>query len=363
MKRINIFYKLLAPALAMLLLAGCGAPATQSDDTAVTADSASMEKHESQLFAMDTVILLTCYGPNGELALEAASERINELEADLDPEREGSSVHAMNAGAGLPVGVSADCLALVQTAMTVYDRSGGALDPGIYPLSCLWGFIDSEYYLPTAEEIAAAQQRPSTSLVTWDEGDGTVTVPYGAQLSFGAVAKGYAADAALAAMAEAGADSAIVSLGGNVQTLGDTRPDGKRWTVAIVDPRDTGAYACTLSTGEIAVVTSGGYQRYFEQDGVTYIHILDPVTGYPVDNGLLSVSVLCADGAMADALTTALFVLGEQGAIDYWRAWGGFEMVIITEDNRLIATPGLQDTLTMATDEYTLCFLTEEAGA
>ena len=306
---------------------------------------------------MDTVMLLTAYGPRAEEALDAAEALIYSIEADMDPEAAGGSVNRLNAGAGQAVPVSADCLSVMETALRYRVLSGGALDPGLYPLSRAWGFIGGNYRVPPQEEIDALLAEKDTDGITLDPDTLTASVPAGTQVSFGAVAKGYTAQAVVELLADCGVESAILSLGGNVQTLGRTKPDGEQWQVAVIDPRDTGAYAGILLTGQTAVVTSGGYQRFFEQDGVTYIHILDPATGRPVDNDLTSVTVVTADGAAADALSTTLFVLGLEDALAFWRENGDFEAIFITEDDRVIVTPGLAESFRETSSNYTYTYL------
>ena len=340
--------RLLTLALALLLAlllalpAGCGR---------------SAEKHEKQLFAMDTVMLLTAYGGAGDKALAAATDVINGLAADLDPEKEASSVHTLNAGAGGPAAVSADCAAVLRTAMDVYALTDGALDVGLYPVIRAWGFTTGEYRVPAQAELDALLAEKDTDAIAIDDAAGTVTLPAGMALSLGAVAKGYAAQKAVEAMAAAGVKQAILSLGGNVQTLGDERPDGGPWQVAVTDPSDTGSYLGVLGVGQTAVVTSGGYQRYFDQDGTRYIHILDPATGRPAASGLASVTVVTADGARADALSTALFVLGEEKALALCEASRGtadaFELVLVTEDGRVVVTEGLAAGFTESGEGYT----------
>lgn len=367
MKSIRTSCKLAALILSIIMLTSCGATeaaspaaaappaevettAPETAQAAMTADPAAGEKHQKQVFAMDTVMILTAYGSNAEAALDAAEARIYEIEADMDPESESGSVHALNAGAGGPVAVSEDCYNIMLTTMDYWARSGGALDPGMYPLSKAWGFIGGDYRVPAQAEIDALLAAKNTAGIVM--GEGSAQVPAGTEVSFGAVAKGYAAQAAADLMADMGVESAILSLGGNVQTLGERKPDGSLWQVAVTDPRDTGAYVGVLSAGQAAVVTSGGYQRFFERDGVTYIHILDPATGCPVDNDLLSVTVVTDDGAKADALSTTLFVLGLDGALDFYREQGDFELVLVTEDDRVIVTPGLADAFTGDSELY-----------
>ena len=344
MKRIKTSCKALAllGSSVVIMLTGCSAGESP----------AAAEKHEAQVFAMDTVMLFTAYGEHGAEALTAAEEVIYALEADLDPANPGGSVYAANAGAGQYVPVSEDCINIMSTTMEQYRATGGALDPGLYAVVQAWGFISGEYRVPAQTELNGLLAEKNTEGLLIDEARSAVYVPAGTAISFGAVGKGYAAQKAVEAMAAAGVESAILSLGGNVQTLGATKPDGSLWQVAVTDPRDTGAYVGILTIGEAAVVTSGGYQRFFEQDGVTYIHIIDPADGWPVDNDLLSVTVVTEDGAKADALSTALFVMGAEGALAHYRAEGGFEMVLITQDGRVIVTPGLRDSFGERSGEY-----------
>ncbi len=312
-------------------------------------------KVEKQIFSMDTVMTLTAYGDSAEKGLGKAVSVINAMDAALDPENENSSIYAVNHAKGEGVVVTGQVADMLSTAQTVYQRTGGALDPAIYPLVKAWGFIDSKFTVPSQDAIDTLLTQIDFSGVKVnsfpDSSDYLVTVPEGTQLTLGAVAKGCASDYAIAALRQAGVTSACISLGGNVQTLGK-KPDGKLWNIAVQDPNDTGSYVGMLSIGETAVVTSGGYQRYFEQDGARYHHILNPHTGYPADNGLISVTIICESGVMADALSTSLYVLGEDKAIDYWRTYGGFDMVLVTDDDRVVATSGLYDVFSSYGDKY-----------
>ena len=319
-----------------------------------------VEMSQKKVFAMDTVMTLTAYGKQRAAGISAAEGVILSLDAALDPELPTSAVYAINHAEGQNVIVSAQVAKMLSTAKSVYDLSGGALDPTIYPLIKRWGFIDGKYYLPSDEEISAEMlkmcfdQMMLTSFPS--SGAYAVSLPAGAQLSMGAVAKGCASESAVDAMRQAGVTSGIVSLGGNVQTLG-LKPDGSRWQVAVQDPNNTSSYVGVISVGETAVITSGSYQRFFEaNNGKTYHHILNPQTGYPTNNSLLSVTIICEDGTMADCLSTAMFVLGENKAINYWRSHGGFDMILVTNDNRVICTKGLLEDFTLTNTNYKLRF-------
>ena len=315
---------------ALLALTACGA----------------VKMEQKQIFAMDTVMTLTAYGKNASAALDAGASVIYSMQAELDPTLPTSTTYAINHAEGKNVVVSAQIAKMLSTAKTVYDRSDGALDLSLYPVIYLWGFTNGHYYVPTYEEISMQLARRAYDKMILTSypatGSYSVSFPAGTEISFGAIGKGCAAENAINAMKQAGAESGIVSLGGNVQTFG-SKPGGDKWTVAIQDPNNTANWVGTVKVGEAAVVTSGSYQRFFEYDNNTYHHIINPLSGSPVSNSLLSATIICEDGTMADALSTAMFVLGESRALNYWRQYGGFEMILINKSNQVICTKGLID--------------------
>lgn len=336
--------------LSLLPLGGCGKGKT----------------YQKEIFAMDTYMTLSAYGKNAESGLSGAAGIINSLDAMLDPENESGEVYALNHAGGEALVMPGQIVDMLNVAEKVSAGTGGALNLGVYPLVKAWGFIDGKYRVPSDDEIKdlVAQNTFKKAEITefQESGSYLVSIPAGTQLTFGALAKGLASDYAVAKLRSSGVESAIVSLGGNVRTLG-TKPDGSKWNIAIQDPNDTYDYVGILSTGETAVVTSGGYQRYFYgDDGKTrYHHILNPLTGRPSDSNLLSVTIVCDSGLMADALSTALFVIGEEEALRYWRENGGFEMILVTDDNRVVTTSGLYDIFRTYSDNYTYEFASATA--
>ena len=315
---------------------------------------------QRQVFAMDTVMTLTAYGKNAERGLNAAQGVILSMNDMLDPDIETSTTYAINHANGANVSISGQVNKMLSTAYTVYKQSGGALDLTIYPVIQRWGFDSGRYYVPTDEELWADLSRKAFDqmVLTPFPSSGTYAVcfPAGTELSFGAVAKGCAADNAVAAMRNAGVTSGIVSLGGNVQTLG-LKPDGSNWTIAVQDPNNTSSYVGVVSVGQTAVVTSGTYQRFFVQNGKTYHHLINPETGRPMNNTLKSVTILCEDGTLADCLSTALFILGQTKAINYWRTYGGFEMILVNNEDEIICTKGLIEKFTLSNSSYSLRYV------
>jgi len=319
--------RLLPLVLALcLLLAGCGA-----------------RENSAAFYAMSTYMTIRAWDADDAL-LRRAEETVAELEQRLSVTREDSELAVLNRTG--TVRLSADGAALLRRALALCAATDGALDLSVYPVVRAWGFTTQDYRVPDAAELDALLARVDYTRVTLED-DGTVTVPAGMELDLGAVAKGWAGDRLAQLLRDGGVTSAILSLGGNVQTVG-ARPDGDAWNVAVRDPSGEGMLGVVRAADE-AVVTSGGYERYFVDDaGVVRWHIMDPATGYPARSGLVSVTVVGAEGVVCDALSTALFVMGAERAEDYWRAHRDFECLLVTEDGALLLTPGLAARFTPA---------------
>lgn len=296
--------------------------------------------HARDLFAMDTYMNLKTYGSHAEEALQAAEIRITELESLLSVTDETSEIWAINHAEGNPITISADTYAIMRTAQQVSAESSGALSVSLYPVLQAWGFTTGSYQVPAENMLRDLLQTVDDTRITISGNQ--ISVPPDMQIDLGALAKGYTGDAVMEIMREHGVTSAIISLGGNVQTLG-SKPDGSDWTVGIVNPFAPDSNLGIVSVSDKAVITSGNYERYFtDDDGNRYWHILDPADGYPADNGLVSVTVIGESGVRCDALSTALFVEGEENAIAHWRSSNDFEIVCVTDDGRLLVTEGAQ---------------------
>lgn len=321
--------RLTAALLSLFLLSSC-APAA--------------EESTASFLAMDTVMSVTVWGKNGGAALEAAEGEIKALEGLLSVTDEHSELYAANHSGGTRVTLSPETARLLSTALELCGQTGGALDVTIYPVVRAWGFTTGEYRVPDEAELDQLLERVDYTQVAL-EGN-SLTVRSGMELDLGAVGKGYAADRTEALLREMGVDCAKLELGGNIHLIG-TKPDGSPWQVAVRDPSGEG-YMGVLETEGGAVVTSGGYERYFVHDDITYWHIIDPNTGRPAESGLVSVTVAAQSGVLADALSTALFVMGREKAEDFWRARRDFEFILIGEDGTVTVTPGLADRFTLS---------------
>ena len=312
---------------------------------------------ELELFAMDTYMSFTAYGNRAEEALAEAGRTINELEQRLSRTREGSEIWTLNAQGCADI--SPDTAELIGQALAYAAQTGGAFDITVAPLVELWGITTDTPRVPAKAEIDALLPLVGSKHLTLTRSDPALTVfdtavlDPGCAVDLGGIAKGYAADRVADILEKYGVSDAVASLGGNVYVRG-TRPDGTPWRVAIQDPLQNGC-AAMLTLSDTFVVTSGGYQRFFaDPDGTIYQHILDPATGYPVQSDLLSVTVVCPDGARADAYSTALYVMGEATAASFWQSCQAevepFEMVLITADHRIVCTSGLADNFTEQED-------------
>ena len=295
---------------------------------------------QQQFFAMDTVMSITAYGKGAENAVSAAVTRVNQLEGLLSRTRTNSEATQLYLAAPEPVSVSADTLQVLALAQEWHGKTDGAFDVTIAPVTAAWGFGGSgNYQVPSPEKLAELLAMVDGSSVVLT--DTTAALPVkGMEVDLGGIAKGYAAAQAEQVLRSAGVEHALLDLGRNITVIG-TKPDGSDWRIAVQDPANSNGAVGVLSLQDCSAVTSGGYQRYFEQNGMVYHHIIDPRTGYPADSGLISATVVCSNSSLADLLSTAVFVLGEDAALDLWRAEGGFELVLVTSDGRVVVTDGL----------------------
>ncbi len=320
----RVFAFLLAPLL--LLPYGC-APAQPLERT---------------FFAMDTVMTLRLYqGGDGSL-LDRAEARVRELEGLWSVTDGASEISTLNHDGSAEL--SPETADLLRTALDMCRRTDGALDISTYPVLRAWGFTTGEYSVPGGEAIAALLPLVDYGRVALEAG--AAALPPGMEIDLGSVAKGYTGDALAALLKQGGAASALLDLGGNIQAVG-SKPDGSPWRVAVRDPAGDGSVG-VVEVVDQAVVTSGGYERYFEEDGVRYWHIIDPATGWPARSGLASVTVVGESGLLCDGLSTALFVMGREGALEHWRQHRDFEAVLVSEDGSVTITAGLEGRFTPA---------------
>jgi len=330
---------------------GLAGVALAAPDSAIGRAARSLASaHETasgSAWAMGTFVRIEASGAGAREAVGRALARFAELEALLDPARPSSDVArlALAAGSGEPLPVSPDTIALLTAADEVHRLSGGAFDLTVGPLVTLWGFGSgaepARTAPPDAEALARALSLVAWEEVSWDPATGTARLGLAGQtLATGGIAKGYALDDAAAILRNAGVRRALLDAGGSLYLLGARDDEGRPWRVGVRHPRGEGYIGVLEVPGDRAVATSGDYERYFEAEGVRYHHILDPRTGRPARQAV-SVTVVGPSATLADALSTALFVLGPEEGLRLLEGLPGYEALFVDTEGRLHMTPGI----------------------
>jgi thiamine biosynthesis lipoprotein len=298
---------------------------------------------------MDTMMRFTLYGEEAQTGAVLAQipTQLGALEAELSATREDSDIFRIDRAEGQPVEVRASVSELLSDALELCRITGGALDITAYPAVKAWGFTTGEHRVPDEEELAALAAKIDYAAVGSD--GPTVTLPAGMELDVGAVAKGYAGDLLAEAVRTNDISSALLDLGQSTIVAIGTKPGGKPWRIGIRDPAGE-SYLAVVELTDMSLGTSGGYQRYFEEDGVVYWHILDPDTAAPARSGLASVTVVAPSALLCDGLSTALFVMGLEEGAQFWRDHPEleFDALFITEEGQILCTAGLEDRTSLA---------------
>lgn len=322
---------------------------TETESEASGEDADKETEASKDLFAMDTYMTLTAYGEHAQEAVDKAAERVEALDALLSTGNENSEIYQLNQNGEATL--SEEGGYLVERALELYKKTEGAFDIAIYPVMQAWGFPTQDYHVPDDDTLKEKLALADASKVNYDKDTRKIFFDQdGMEIDLGGIAKGYTSSKIMQIYQDCGVTSGLVNLGGNVQALGG-KTDGSKWRVAIQSPDDTEEYLGILEIEDQAVITSGGYERYFEEDGVTYHHIIDPAIGYPADSGLISVTIVSDDGTLADGLSTSLFIMGEEKAAQFWRENSDeFEAIMETSDGELYVTEGIADSLTTDMD-------------
>ena len=324
--------KIIATILTSFLILGC-----------------TNKKAENYFESMNTFMKVQCYGENAEEANKVAQKYIGELEATISATKPESNLYKANHANGNQVEITQQAADLINFTLDICKKTDGALNCCLYPVTSLWGFTKKQYKVPSDEEIASLM--PLTDFNNVKLNGTKIQLLPGMMLDLGAVGKGFAGDEAAKLMKESGIKSALLDLGGNIQTIGK-KPDGSDWTIGIKSPFGKSPIGI-LKINNQAVITSAGYERFFQdENGKKYIHIFDGRTGRPVENEVLSATAICESGTYGDALSTSLFVMGVEKSIDFWKKYNDFDFIIITKDNKLYITKKAAKKFTLNYDDY-----------
>ena len=335
--------KILCLILCAALLAGCRNSGNKVGETKQKNEKSETLEAQKEIFAMDTYMTIKTYGDKADEAAEAAGDEITRLDKLFSTGNNESEIAILNES-GSEI-LSKETFSLVEKSCELYKSTAGAFNIAVYPLMKEWGFTNEKYNIPDDKTIKKLLKYIDVSKIEYDANTRQVVLPQNYEIDLGGIAKGYTSARIMQIFKKYGLSGGIVSLGGNVQTYG-YKSENKKWRVAVENPETSpldGDYLGVLDITDKAVITSGGYERYFEKNGKTYHHILDPETGYPAESGVKSVTIVSDDGTLADALSTSLFVMGKEKALDYWREHKNeFDTVLVEDNGDITITGGLE---------------------
>lgn len=319
----------------------------------VSCDGSSMEPVSSSQIFLGTSCFITIHAMDdpskSDEAMNLSFDKIDDMEKRLSVNIPDSEISAINReGSGT---LSSDSLSVLKKAILYAQESKGKFDPTIGALVSLWDIGGDSQRVPRASEIGETILKVDYNSIRID-GSNVTLMKEGMRLDLGGIAKGHAADLVKTELKNAGVSSAIINLGGNVQLIGN-KPDGSLWRIGIQNPKDDrGQYIGVLSTSDSAVVTSGIYERFFEEDGIHYHHILDTETGYPVNNGIESLTVVAADSMTADGLSTTLFSMGHEAALEYAANHKAIDIIIVDDKNHVYVSEGIKKNFKLTNSEF-----------
>lgn len=296
-------------------------------------------------------------GEEVEAALNDVFAYMEAMEVQFSTNLEGSDVYRINQAAGVEaVVVDEETFAVIKQALNIAEQSKGKFDISIGAVTNLWQIGSDDARKPSDDEIDAALPLIDYRKITIDEENLTVKLEVkGMVIELGGISKGYIGGRVRDILASHGVTTAIINLGGNVVVMGTSPSNEEGWNVGVQDPDETrGQVVGTQRVTNGAVVTSGIYERFVEVDGIKYHHILDPLTGYPLDNEISGVTVFANTSFEGDSYSTALFLFGIEDGIDFVESIEGLEAVFVDKDHGVHLTSGLKDTFELTNEEYHL---------
>lgn len=319
-------------------------------------DNKSTEPLSRSEVLMGTVVTVSLYDSNDEAILDKVFNKVKDLESILSINENGTLVDEINEEAGIkPVKVDDDTYNIVKKGIEYSNLSNGLFDISVGPIVKLWNIGLPEARVPSQEEIDEKLPLIEYSDIEIDDTNKTIFLKRkGMMIDLGGIAKGYTADVISNILTEEGVKSAIINLGGNVFAHG-RKVNGDDWKIGIQNPfTERGGIIGTITTSNKSVVTSGIYERYIEQDGVKYHHILSPFTGYPYDNEIAGITIVSDKSVDGDALSTSVFAMGVEKGMEFVNTLDGIDAIFITKDYKVYITDGLKSIFTLTNSDFTL---------
>lgn len=305
---------------------------------------------------MGTVVKITVYDNSDMSIIDKAFDRISEIEDEVSINKEGTELDIVNSNAGSkPISVSDDTFNIIQKGIDYTKLSDGYFDITIGPLVKLWSIGLPEAKVPTSDEIKEKLKLIDINFLKLNEDAKSIFLKSPNMLiDLGGIAKGYTADEVAKVLLDSGVKSAIIDLGGNIYCLGNKNK--KPWNVGIQDPfTGRGEMVGKISVENKSIVTSGIYERYIEDNGKKYHHILSPFDGYPFDNDLAGISIISSKSVDGDALSTAVFAKGLDDGMKFVESLDNIDAIFITKDKKIYLSSGIKDNFELTNTDFKIC--------
>lgn len=309
-----------------------------------------------QFYCLGTIISLTAYGSLAEIAINKSEERLKDIDDKMSVFKPDSEISKINFLAGKQFQkVSSDTYFVIKKAVYYSGLSHGTFDPTIRPLVKLWSIGKDNFKIPTNYEIKENLKLINYKDIIWDENSSSIMLKNKMQsLDVGGIAKGYAADEINKIFNKYKIKSGIIDLGGNIYTVGK-KTNGDNWNIGIQNPiTSRGSYVGILSLSNKSIVTSGGYERYSTEGNKIYHHILNPKTGYPAENEIISTTVISDNSIDGDGLSTGLYIMGLTKSIKLIESLDGIDAIFITKDNKVYLTSNIRNNFKLTDANFSL---------
>lgn len=309
---------------------------------------------ERSFYALGTIIYLKAFGSNGEKAIEEAMERLIDIDNKMSAFKDYSEISKINMNAGkLPQIVSRDTYSVIEKAVKYSELLEGTFDPTIKPLVSLWSIGTKHERIPTQNEIDETLKLVNYKDIIINKNNSSIGLKKKNQaIDVGGIAKGFAADEIKNIFVKHGIKSALIDLGGNIFVLGN-KNDSNPWNVGIQNPfKPRGEHIGILTAKDKSVVTSGNYERFFMKNDKTFHHIIDPKTGYPSESRVVSATIISDKSIDGDGLSTGVYIMGIDKAINLIESIKGIDALFITEDKKIHVTSGIKKNFKLFNNEF-----------
>lgn len=314
----------------------------------------NLQKSSLSFQAMNTFVSVQTFGENSKNVNQKIKARLSELESLFSTTDSSSEIYKFNHSSE-KIQVSSETYSLLSYSVKMAEIFNGHFNPALFPVIREWGFTTGNYHVPSQEKINFLLKKTDFSQIQFFD-DNFVQLQDSMSVDFGSVAKGFASDEIVKILSENNILSALIDFGGNIIAFGE-KPDSSFWRIGIKNPFG-GEVSLAVKVKNQMVITSGGYERFFtDENQKKYIHIFDGKTGFPVENEIESVTIICENGLYADTLSTALFIIGSENAVSFWKERKDFQMIILQKDGSILYTSPLESQIEILSEFSEICVI------